>query len=276
MRLPLLGLALSAATLASPAATRAQTLAQRVERAPAGQDVTFQVPALPDVCGYGDAIIRFRDGHARGYTVMWHRGDRDDLDGLDRETLRARCERGPVQVTLERDGRTVRQVRARVAANPPAGTTSIGATSTAEAADYLIGTVARNAPRRVAGQAMALFTITDGESWQPLLTLARDRAVDDDVRKQAVFWLGQAASRRAVGGLENILADDDQELEIRKAAVFALSQHRSEAGVDVLMDLAQTAKEPEIRRNALFWLGQKADDDPRVLALFERILLGKS
>lgn len=276
MRRPLLALVLGAAWLASPGSGRAQSLAERVERAPAGQDVTFQVPALPGVCGYGDAVLRFHAGDARGYSVLWHRGDHDDLRGLDRDDLRARCERGPVQVTLEREGRTVRGVRARVAATAPAGTTDIGAFPTADAADYLVGSVARSASRSVAGQAMALFTITDGDSWQPLLTLARDRAVDHEVRKQAVFWLGQAASRRAVGGLEDILADGDQELEIRKAAVFALSQHRGEAGVDVLIELAQTAREPEIRRSALFWLGQKADEDPRVIALFERILLGKS
>jgi hypothetical protein len=40
--------------------------------------------------------------------------------------------------------------------------------------------------------------------------------------------------------------------------------------VPILIRIAKTNKDPEIRRRALFWLGQS--DDPRALALFEEIL----
>lgn len=262
------------ATLACTAPLTAQSLADRVERAPADAAVSFQVPARSDVCGFGDAVIRFHDGDRDGYSVMWHRGDWNDLRGLGAETIRSRCEYGPIQVTLERSGSRVARVRARVAATPPAGTTNLGTVTTREAADYLIGTVARHGNRKVAGEAMALFTVAEGESWQPLLALARDRGTDEDVRKQAVFWLGQAASTKATEGLKGILSDSDEEIEVRKQAIFALSQQRNPEAVDALMVVAQSSKEPELRKQALFWLGQRADDDPRVLALFEKILLG--
>jgi HEAT repeat protein len=61
---------------------------------------------------------------------------------------------------------------------------------------------------------------------------------------------------------------------VRESAVFALSQQH-EAGVPELIHIARTNRDPEIRRKAIFWLGQS--NDPRALALFEDLLAkGKS
>lgn len=274
MRCSSLPLVCAIFSLAASAAS-AQSLADRITRAPDSRTVTFQVPAQKNVCGYGDAMIRFHDTSKRGYSVMWHRGDWNDFKGVEAEELRARCEFGPLHILLERDGRRITEVSARIAATPPANALSVGAATTAEAADYLVGTVARNASRRVAGEAMVVLTVAEGEYWQPLLALARDRSAAEDIRKQAVFWVGQAAEVKATQGLRSILGDESEEIAVRESAVFALSQQRNPESTDALMELAQTAKEPKIRRSALFWLGQKADDDPRVLALFEKILVGK-
>lgn len=67
---------------------------------------------------------------------------------------------------------------------------------------------------------------------------------------------------------------DEGELEVRKHAVFALSRHESGRALDALLEVARTSPEPELRKSALFWLGRRADEDPRVLALFEEILGG--
>jgi HEAT repeat protein len=58
--------------------------------------------------------------------------------------------------------------------------------------------------------------------------------------------------------------------EVRKSAVFALSQQPNSIGVPSLIRIARSNRDPEIRRSAIFWLGQS--DDPRALALFEEIL----
>ncbi len=57
---------------------------------------------------------------------------------------------------------------------------------------------------------------------------------------------------------------------MRKPAVFALSQRPAEEGVPALIRIARTNRHPELRKTALFWLGQS--EDPRALALFEEIL----
>ena len=64
--------------------------------------------------------------------------------------------------------------------------------------------------------------------------------------------------------------DEDGDFEVRKSAVFALSQLDNEEGVPSLIRVARTSPDPRIRKNAIFWLGQS--EDPRAIALFEEIL----
>jgi HEAT repeat protein len=70
--------------------------------------------------------------------------------------------------------------------------------------------------------------------------------------------------------LDSIAHDDRGDREVRKQAIFALSQRSHDEGVPALIRIARTNKDPELRRSALFWLGQS--EDPRALDLFEEIL----
>ena len=57
---------------------------------------------------------------------------------------------------------------------------------------------------------------------------------------------------------------------MRKQAIFALSQRSTDEAVPALMRIARTNGDPELRRTALFWLGQS--EDPRAVTLFEEML----
>jgi HEAT repeat protein len=100
--------------------------------------------------------------------------------------------------------------------------------------------------------------------------MARDTSLPSETRKQAVFWLGQAAGGAATRGLDSIARDTTGDIEVRKHAIFALSQRPASEAVPVLIDIARTNRHPELRKTALFWLGQS--EDPRAIALFEEIL----
>jgi len=52
--------------------------------------------------------------------------------------------------------------------------------------------------------------------------------------------------------------------------VFALSQLPRDEGVPKLIEVARSQKNPEVRKQAFFWLGQS--HDPRALAFIEEIL----
>ena len=64
--------------------------------------------------------------------------------------------------------------------------------------------------------------------------------------------------------------EDDPETEVKKRAVFALSQLPHDEGVPLLIDAARRNRNPAVRKQAVFWLGQSKD--PRALVFFEELL----
>ncbi len=88
------------------------------------------------------------------------------------------------------------------------------------------------------------------------------------VRGQALFWLAQKAGKKAVEAIGSAI-QSDPETEVKKRAVFALSQLK-EDGVPMLIQVARTNRNPEVRKQAMFWLGQSKD--PRAVTFFEEIL----
>ena len=48
--------------------------------------------------------------------------------------------------------------------------------------------------------------------------------------------------------------DNDPEIEVKKKAVFALSQLPADEGVPKLIDIARSHRNPEVRKQAMFWL----------------------
>ncbi|MBS1240903.1 MAG: lyase domain protein repeat-containing protein [Gemmatimonadetes bacterium] len=237
---------------ASPAG--AQTLRSRIEGAPDGL-VRISYAGTPGICGNGEGNIHRRSG-------------RDD--GWERD-----CDDGPVRVALDVSGGQVRSVRTYVGGRwgtAPGRVTDLGLVSAPEAASYFTGLAER--PERVKGDPILAAVVADSATtWPALLRIGRNPAVPRETRKQAVFWLSQEASDEATRGLAELAEDARQDQDVREQAVFALSQLPHEQGVPSLIKVARTNGDPEIRRKAIFWLGQS--EDPRALALFEELLAGK-
>jgi len=185
------------------------------------------------------------------------------------------CEPGPVRISLTiRTGR-VQSLRTYVGGRwvtPPrdAAVTDLGTVSAREAVDFLLGLAARE-DTRGGEEAILPATLADSVTvWPMLLKLARDDRAPARTRRQAVFWLGQAAGDAATRGLADLVDDGDVDRDVKEQAVFALSQQPRDAGVSALIRIARTHPDPGVRRKALFWLGQSGD--PRALALFEELL----
>ena len=64
--------------------------------------------------------------------------------------------------------------------------------------------------------------------------------------------------------------DRDPDTEVKKKAVFALQQLPDGQGVPMLIQVARSNRNPAVRKQAMFWLGQS--NDPRALAFFEEVL----
>ena len=133
---------------------------------------------------------------------------------------------------------------------------------------------AASASSNIGGEAIFPATLADSvQVWPALLRLARDETRPTPVRTQSVFWLGQMAGESITKDLADLTGEAAVDREVRKQAVFALSQRPQRDGVPSLIQIARSNRDPEIRKTALFWLGQSRD--PRALALFEEILSRK-
>jgi len=249
--------------LVAPAAA-GQDLAQRITGNGDGE-VRLSFATRPDVCGDGQRNIRSGSRHR---TV-----DQDvEVEGA----TDCPCEYGPARVVLTVRDHRVTRVRTWVGGRwreASDRTTDLGTVPAPAAALALLDLAA---DARNSGGDDAIFPATLADSvtiWPRLLGVARDTRAPRDSRRQAVFWVSQAAGDSATVGLQQLAENENEDGDVRKQAVFALSQRPSEEGVPALIRIARSNRDPELRRTALFWLGQS--DDPRALALFEELLVRK-
>ena len=117
-----------------------------------------------------------------------------------------------------------------------------------------------------------LFSVSQSrspENTRFLLQQAKDRRLDSELRKSALFWAGQSGA--ATKDLAEIYDSAGDDHELRNQVIFVLSQKRNDiAAVDKLLDIARKEPDRELRRQAIFWLGQSRD--PRVAKLLEEII----
>jgi HEAT repeat protein len=93
---------------------------------------------------------------------------------------------------------------------------------------------------------------------------------DRELKKQALFWLGQKAGKRSLEALGKTVDSNDADTEVQKQAVFAISQRPKDEAVPLLIKIARTHQKPAVRKQAIFWLGQTGDE--RALEFFKEIL----
>lgn len=241
-----------------------QTLERRIANAPDGS-VRFSYAAKPGVYGNGRNRISWecQDGNCR-HNQTWDSDDNYDWD--------TPCDSGPVRVALsKRDGK-VYDLRVYVGGEWRTSTTAtdLGMIGTKDATSYLLALALRDDSR---GSEKAIFASILADSvtvWPDLLKIAKKEDASRKVRRSAVFWLGQAAGDAATRGLTDLVDDKNADRDVRESAVFALSQRPHDEGVPALITIARKNPDPELRRKAIFWLGQS--EDPRAISLFEELL----
>ena len=259
-------LALAIAAPASPLHAQQEALSARVGATRNGT-VEFTFPSRDGVCGDGRSYIRVSE-HT---TVGTFHGDED----------RRACVAGPVRVSLAiRDG-AVRSVRGFVGPLPRvrSGVTDLGQVSAAEGSGYLLALAERESSGEVRGRAVFPALLGEGVvAWPALLRIARQAG--GSRRKghsEAVFWLGRYAAAKVNGSDDPFQSDGEGERDDvsdeKSNAVFVLSQLRRGEGIEPLIEVARTNRDPRVRSKAMFWLGQSGD--PRAIDLFEEVLTGR-
>ena len=108
----------------------------------------------------------------------------------------------------------------------------------------------------------ALMTM-EHERAVPILkrVMARRDACSGPLRRQAVFILGQQASDdSSITPLMLDVVKSDSDREVRKMALFALGQTHDPAAVTALAEVLRTSTDADIQRSAVFALSQSDDD----------------
>lgn len=118
----------------------------------------------------------------------------------------------------------------------------------------------------------AVFALTQSKDARALELVASVAHNDKStrVRGQALFWLAQRAGQKIAEAAINDAIANDPETEVKKKAVFALTQMPKGEGIPLLIQVARTNRNPEVRKQAVFWLGQSKDE--RALAFIEEVL----
>lgn len=237
----------------------------------AGQDLAARIT------GGGDGVVRMSFAAREGVEIcddgIQLFGDRTRWRG--RGGHEGRCVEGPVEVEMRVRGERVDDVETLdgSAQRSPAAR-DVGRVEAGDAVAFLLDAARGDGSGRGVEDAIFPAMLADvAEAWKDILEVARDLSVAPRVRKGALFWLGQEAAAAATDGLAGVASDEDEEQEVREAAVFALSQRPSSEGVPILMELARTAREPGTRKAAFFWLAQSGDE--RVIAFFQEVLVGR-
>jgi HEAT repeat protein len=116
-----------------------------------------------------------------------------------------------------------------------------------------------------------IFSISqndDASSRQWLMDLALNGNEPMEMRKKALFWAGQKGDV-AIGDLAKLYSSM-ADREMKEQLIFAYSQRHESGAVDQLMAIAEKEPDPELRKKAIFWLGQS--DDPRAAEFLLRII----
>lgn len=115
-----------------------------------------------------------------------------------------------------------------------------------------------------------LFSVSQAggaENGRWLLGIAKDVKQPLELRKRALFWAGQGDAPVAdLTALYGAMPDR----EMREQLIFVYSQRDETAAVDKLLDIAKRETDVDLRKKALFWLGQS--DDPRAAKALQDII----
>lgn len=241
-----------------PLAARAASLEEAVAAAAPGTWVEYEVPLVP---GAGSPCCFERHGGRQG-----RRGcTLDDSDwnlavgsGSDSDILRVYARRG---------AQGVDRVRALGASCPfepgAARVAAIGAVDAEATARWLAAQVARLGNRERDAAMMALALQAGPAASAALARLAAPGSTAE-LRRDALFWLGEARGADGLPTLLRTLAEETDTALLRHA-VFALSLSSAPGAADSLRRMARHDARAELRGEALFWLAQ--DEDPRTEAL---------
>jgi HEAT repeat protein len=127
-----------------------------------------------------------------------------------------------------------------------------------------------NADNEVRSQVLHAYSQMDSpRALDRLFEVARS-GENSELRQQAIHWLGQKAGERSLAALRDMANSSDEDTDVQLQVVHAISQRPASEAVPLLIQLARTHRNPEVRRVAIHRLSQTGD--PRALEFIKEVL----
>jgi HEAT repeat protein len=118
--------------------------------------------------------------------------------------------------------------------------------------------------------AVAFLAQMRGQGFDTLLDVARNHK-DTELRRTAIFWIGQSTDERAFEFLREVVMGASEKKELLDAALFAISQSRNPRARAYIFEVARSAPSAELRRSAVVNIGMRGGDSAveELLAIYE-------
>jgi len=123
-------------------------------------------------------------------------------------------------------------------------------------ADVLVTLVPNLRDEEIGSVAHALSVVNNDKSMSALAGLARDRNRTEKTRTEAIYWIGQSKVANRATLLDDIYRGSTDNVKIRIQVAYALSQSREPQAVKVLGTIAQNDPSLDVRRQAVYYLGE--------------------
>jgi HEAT repeat protein len=145
----------------------------------------------------------------------------------------------------------------------------LGQQRNADNAAYLRGLYAKLTDEDLKEKVIfSLSQMGGAENLRWLMEIALNEHADIEQRKKALFWAGQS-HETDLAQLTG-LYDRIQSQEMKEQLIFVYAQRHEAAALDKLIDIARREPDRELRKKALFWIGQS--HDPRAARFLEEII----
>jgi len=195
-----------------------------------------------------------------------------------RDTCSAGLRRKAVFIVSQKHGAETEDILLDVARNDPDAEvrqqavfwlSQVGSDRAVTALDSILRTATD--PELQDKAIFALGQIHQGRAGQILRDYAASERVPDEAREKAIFWLGQQHSQENAAFLRGLYAKLTGE-ELKEKVIFSLSQMGGADNGRWLMDIALNEREPvEMRKKALFWVGQTGGNLDQLAGLYDRM-----
>ena len=249
-----------------PRTVEAQSIASRVASMRDGK-VRMSFSSRDDMCGWVNGISTRSSWDRRNNSTHWSNEYSEDV-AYDDE-----CSPGPARVVLTLRGGKVAQIRTYLGGRwrQSGDARDLGMLPVREAVDYLLG-LANSDGGKASEQAIFPVTLADSvDVAARLASIGENESKSEDLRGQAIFWLGQTRSDKTFDHLRGLFTRIRNE-DVKDKVIFAMSQQRTDESEDWLINLASNSSEPlEIRKKALFWAGQSSAPVQRLTGLYDRM-----